>query len=67
MVLHKIFGYVFSIVLLARVCLAEPIGSFHVEGNQRIESETILNYLTLKKGMSPSETDLDTNLKILYS
>lgn len=43
------------------------ISNFVVEGNQRIETDTILNYLPLKKGTVPSENDLDNTLKALYA
>jgi outer membrane protein insertion porin family len=59
--------FVFFIVFSIWGCLAEPISSFYVEGNQRIESDTILNYIPLKKGATPTETDLDSSLKALYA
>lgn len=58
---------VFLAMVLMHVSYAEPISSFQVEGNQRIEAETILNFIPLKKGESPSENDLDSSLKALYA
>ena len=58
---------IFFIILAVWGCTADPISSFHVEGNQRIETGTILNYVTLKKGESPTDADLDSCLKALYA
>ena len=58
---------VFFVFIFVGQSYAEPISSFQVEGNQRIEVETILSYVPLKKGDSPSENDLDGTLKALYA
>ncbi len=48
------------------VVAAEPIREIRVVGNQRLEAATIINYLGLKPGESPSAYDLDRALKQLY-
>lgn len=58
---------VFFVFVVVWGCFSEPVSSFHVEGNQRIESETILNSLTIKKGSFPTESDMDESLKALYA
>lgn len=42
------------------------IGGLRVEGNQRIESRTILSYFGLKAGDSFNQSDVNTALKNLY-
>lgn len=46
---------------------AAPLHSIQIQGNQRIESETILSYIPLKKGEEFSDDRLDETLKSLYS
>lgn len=46
---------------------ASPISAFSVEGNQRIETETVLATLNLKKGQTPTAQALDDNLKKLFA
>lgn len=46
---------------------AGHIQDVRVEGNQRIESRTILSYLGLKAGDGFTRTDIDTGLKNLFA
>ncbi|MDC0348997.1 outer membrane protein assembly factor BamA [Alphaproteobacteria bacterium] len=57
----------FAITFTILGCFGSPISSFHVEGNQRIESGTVIDYLTVKKGKVPTEATLDESLKALYA
>ncbi len=43
-----------------------PIRDIRIEGNQRLESETVKTYLGLKPGATPTQYDLDAGLKKLY-
>ncbi len=45
---------------------AESVKEVRIEGNQRLEAETIKNYLALKQGAEVTPYDLDTGLKKLY-
>lgn len=46
---------------------AGTIKAIRVEGNQRIESRTILSYLGLNEGSSFSQSDIDNGLKNLFA
>lgn len=60
------------LVVCASVSLATPalaadlIRDIRVEGNQRLEPDTVKTYLGLKVGDSTTQYDLDTALKKLY-
>jgi outer membrane protein insertion porin family len=45
---------------------ADVIDSVRIEGNQRVESRTIISYLGMKPGGRFSQADIDANLKNLY-
>ncbi len=44
----------------------DAVKEVRVEGNQRLEAETIKNYLALKQGEEVTQYELDTGLKKLY-
>ena len=44
----------------------EPVSAIRVEGSERIESETVLSYMTFKAGDTATATDLDDSLKRLF-
>ncbi len=44
----------------------DAIREIKVEGNQRLETETVISYLGLKTGTTPTQYDLDASLKKLY-
>ena len=44
-----------------------PVSDIRVEGAQRLESDTVLSYLTIAKGDRVTEEKLDTSLKALYA
>ncbi len=46
---------------------SDTIQAVRVEGNQRIETATILSYLTVGPGMRFDPAQLDTSLKVLFS
>lgn len=51
---------------IAYALLPEAISDIRVEGNQRVESSAVENYLGLKRGDTPTRTDLDAALKKIY-
>ncbi len=53
-------------LLSSTALLAAPLKSIKIEGNQRIESETILSYISIKEGEDLNPTTLDETLKALY-
>lgn len=54
----------FATVSVAR---AAVVSSIDVRGNQRVDAETIRNYLTIKPGQSFSSVDIDESVKRLFS
>ena len=51
----------------ASVAQAQTIRSVSVEGNQRIDAETVRSYLSLKSGSAYSAAAADESLKTLFS
>ena len=45
----------------------DVIDSIRVEGNQRVESRTVISYLGLTTGSTFNQNDIDTSLKNLYA
>jgi len=65
---HKhILAASFTVSLLFSIAHAETIQRIRVEGNKRIESETVLSYLALKVGDPYSAALGDQALKDLYA
>jgi len=66
----KSFKLLFGASLVwASLCYGETparIDGVIVEGNQRIESDTILSYMTLKKGSMATQADIDSDLKEIF-
>lgn len=52
---------------VAATSAAGTISGVRVEGNQRIESRTVVSYLDLKAGSNFNQADIDTSLKNLYA
>ncbi len=63
----------FALALLALALVsalpvsAQSVGRITVQGNQRIEAETIRSYLTLKPGQNYDAARVDESLKALYA
>jgi outer membrane protein insertion porin family len=57
------------VLQLASVSVAQAatVSSIDVRGNQRVDAETIRNYLTIKPGQSFSSGDIDESVKRLFS
>ena len=55
-----------SSILASGYAYAEKINSIKIEGNKRIESQTILNYLDMKVGSEFSSEIQSSSLKSLY-
>lgn len=55
-------------VQLAVVSVAQAavVSSIQVQGNQRVDAETVRNYLTIKTGRSFSSGDIDESVKRLF-
>lgn len=53
-------------VVSADVAAAAVASSVQVQGNQRVDAETIRTYITIKPGKSYGALDIDESLKILY-
>ncbi len=49
------------------VTAAGKIEGVRIEGNQRVESSTIISYLGIKSGSKLNQADIDTSLKNLYA
>ena len=56
-----------SSVAVAQDALPTVIKTIQVQGNQRIEANTVASYLLFAPGDPYSETRLDTSVKTLYS
>ncbi|MDQ2632391.1 MAG: outer membrane protein assembly factor BamA, partial [Pseudomonadota bacterium] len=56
------------VLQLASVSVAQAatVSSIDVRGNQRVDAETIRNYLTIKPGQSFSNADVDESVKRLF-
>ena len=56
------------VVQFASVSVAQAavVSSIDVRGNQRVDAETIRNYLTIKPGQSFSSADIDESVKRLF-
>jgi outer membrane protein insertion porin family len=48
------------------VARAATVSSIDVRGNQRVDAETIRNYITIKPGQSFSSADIDESVKRLF-
>ena len=51
----------------AEVSSAGRIESIRIEGNERVESNTVISYLGIKSGSTLNQTDIDSSLKNLYA
>jgi len=51
----------------AQLSRADVIQAILVEGNQRIESSTVLSYLTVAPGYPFDPAEIDTSLKVLFA
>ncbi len=54
-------------LLFCHHSFAETVNSFSIKGSQRVERETILSYLDIKKGQNVTKEDIDKSLKNLYA
>ena len=57
---------VFALPAYAQTKPSAPITAIQVEGNQRVETSAVENYLGIRRGDSPTRYDLDLALKKLY-
>lgn len=68
MYLTKRLIHIFLLLAVPVLSVASgPITAFRVEGNQRIETNTVLESIHIKKGQAPSEVDVDKALKSLFA
>src|SRR3989338_4291436 len=58
-----LLGTIFS----CSMAVAEKVKEIRIEGNRRIESETILSYLPMKLGDEMDELKIDQALKDIYA
>ncbi len=58
------FGIAFGLCVAAE---AVPISKVEVKGNERIETSTVLRYLTIQEGQQPTQKEIDDNLKTIYN
>lgn len=66
----RIYALLLSTLLLSTAELAASVGQVNdirIQGNQRIEQETILSYIQIKKGLPASDEELNHALKELYA
>lgn len=54
-------------ILGVSIAKAQAVSSIVVQGNQRVEAETVRSYLTIRPGRSYSARDIDESLKALYA
>lgn len=59
--------FTLALGLTASMSCAAPLKAIKIEGNQRIESETILSYVPIKQGEEFMDDRLDETLKALYA
>ncbi|MGE0583941.1 MAG: outer membrane protein assembly factor BamA [Flavobacteriaceae bacterium] len=75
---QRVFAFLFFLALVpvavtgvsvagASVAQAQTIRSISVEGNQRIDAETVRSYLSLKAGGAYTASGADESLKTLFS
>ncbi len=59
-------GSVAMQVAVVSAAQAAVVSSIQVQGNQRVDAETVRNYLTIKAGRSFSSGDIDESVKRLF-
>ncbi|MGE3770473.1 MAG: outer membrane protein assembly factor BamA [Bdellovibrionales bacterium] len=64
--LFRTLVVIFLLVFAAPAAAQEYVGSLRVEGNQRIESNTVLSYLPLRQGDQIDPDKVDAAIKALY-
>lgn len=64
---NNIFAFFIFSILLSSVSHAAPVQAIKIEGNQRVESETILSYVPIKVGDEVEQNKLDHALKELFA
>jgi outer membrane protein insertion porin family len=68
---NKAISFLFgSLLVLSRVAFADAptrVSGIHVEGNQRIETDAVLSYMTIKKGSMATQADIDQDLKNIFN
>ena len=62
----KIIAFLLVLSLSGPLFAGTVVDDFKVEGNQRLEKNTILSYLPFEKGDEISDSDLNKALKALY-
>jgi outer membrane protein insertion porin family len=62
----RLFLFIAAFVFLCGSARADTISAIRIEGTQRIENETVLSYLTLKKGDTFAPDAIDQSLKALF-
>lgn len=65
--MKKIVSTAFLFIAFISALSAAPLKSIRIEGNQRIESETILSYIPIKAGEEFDPAKLDETLKALHA
>lgn len=64
--IKKLLIFLYFLCSFSSISFSEIINSFNVEGNDRVSSNTIINFSELKLGSDISESDLNNSLKKLY-
>ena len=65
--MFKIFlSFVVTLILLTRPLVAEIFLDFKITGNDRVSSQTILNFSKLKKNVDLTENEINRALKDIY-
>jgi outer membrane protein insertion porin family len=64
----KVLSILTSIVFLSFGNVqAAPISKIVIEGNERIETTTVLGLITIQEGQTPTQQQIDDNLKSIYN
>ncbi len=58
---------ILTLMLSSNMAFSDPLNTIVLEGNKRVESETILSYISIKKGDEFSDEACDIALKSLYA
>lgn len=62
-----------KIILVIMLCIfpltahAEKVGSINVQGNQRVDTDSVKSYLTFRAGDEYSEADINASVKALFA
>ena len=60
-------AFLFGTVVTAHADMPTLIKKISIEGNHRIEADTILSYMTIKEGQKVTQAQIDDNLKEIFN